>query len=53
MNLENEVAIVGSVFEGNEKLRTALTGLKTLSESELFNAWFLFTMKERESDLKV
>ena len=33
MNLENEVAIVGSVFEGNEKLRTALTGLKTLSES--------------------
>ena len=41
MNLENEVAIVGSVFEGNEKLRTALTGLKTLSESELFEGMVL------------
>lgn len=41
MNLENEVAIVGSVFEGNEKLRTALAGLKTLSESELFEGMVL------------
>lgn len=41
MNLGNEVAVVGSVFEGNEKLRTALTGLKTLSESELFEGMVL------------